>query len=280
MTRILDATVLQLASYGPKADQLLEVASLLASIGTEPAGGDDGELTFESIAELRDAPQSALRKARSAGARIAGFDGILLGDWESDFRQIKSILSEDIAFCPKNGFGMATAAAIAWAQSGGNAVVASFGGIGGYAALEEVAIALVLFGLNPKRKYTEFALLKPLMEEIAGMRFGRNKAATSSEIFTVKSGIHVDGILKCPECYLPYSPEDVGSQTQIAISKQSGRSAIAFKLGQLAMECSDLDALTEKVKQYGEQTNAVITDLEFLQIALGANEAAAKKIPC
>jgi homocitrate synthase NifV len=57
-------------------------------------------------------------------------------------------------------------------------------------------------------------------------------------IFTHESGLHVDGVLKDPETYQPFSPAIVGRQHHLVIGKHSGTHALEYALRRLGLEPS------------------------------------------
>jgi isopropylmalate/homocitrate/citramalate synthase len=60
--------------------------------------------------------------------------------------------------------------------------------------------------------------------------------------FRTKAGIHIDGLMKNPEVYLPFNPIDVlGIPYTVSITAYSGRSAVAFWMN------SNLSSLTGEV---------------------------------
>ena len=87
-------------------------------------------------------------------------------------------------------------------------------------------------------------------------------------MFTHKSGIHVDGILKNPQLYEAFDPSALGMTRKIALGKHSGKSSIKHKLDQLGLTASpdDVEQLRLEVSRVGELTKRNITDEEFVAI--------------
>jgi homocitrate synthase NifV len=205
--------------------------------------------------------------------RVQGLSDIITEDYLKTFAHLRESFRGEIEFCPTNRYGFATALAAEWAMSGGgNAVVTSFGGVGGFAPTEEIIMILKLARLRKVGKtYAFFPEMANLLYKITDKPIRRNKPILGKRIFHVESGIHVDGILKNPKCYEPFSPETVGLERRIIIGKQSGASAIKAKLDELAIKykAEAVPLILERVKTKSEEKNGALTDREFAKIARG-----------
>jgi homocitrate synthase NifV len=199
--------------------------------------------------------------------RLTGLDDALCGDELHTFTQAKEAFSDDVEFCPGNRGYCATALAAEWVISGaGNNVASSFGGIGGFAATEELIMIFHLNGLRKTDKtYSFFPEMTRLFKKITGKKVRRNKPVIGKRIFNVESGIHVDGILKQPECYEPFPPELVGRRRKIVLGKQSGTASIRAKLSELNMQHAEehIPHILERIKKKATTKNRAITKREF-----------------
>lgn len=228
------------------------------SIMTELQVNDIKELTFLG---QTDAP---------GGVRLAGLDDVLCHDYEKAFAKIRGSLKGRVEFCPEDGFSCATAAAVEWIEAGGTDVAASFGGIGGKAALEELLMALrVIRRYKPSASYDVFPEAAGVLEEIVSCRFSNRKAVIGRGIFDVESGIHIDGIMKKPKMYEPYFPELVGRCRRLVIGKHSGRKSIAAKLTEMGVPSGDFDIsrILGIVRKESVSKRSSLTDEEFFKIA-------------
>jgi homocitrate synthase NifV len=200
-------------------------------------------------------------------------DDALCGNYLQTFAQAKETLGEDVEFCPTNRFHCATALAAEWVISGtGNNIASSFNGIGGFAATEDLIMILRLNGLRKTDKtYEFFPEMTKLFSKITGKKVRRNKPVIGKRIFNVESGIHVDGILKQPECYEPFPPEIVGRKRKIVLGKQSGTASIWAKLAELDISCAPehIPIILEQVKAKAMAKNGAITKREFAKIVKG-----------
>ncbi|MCL2260578.1 MAG: hypothetical protein FWC15_04385 [Fibromonadales bacterium] len=168
-------------------------------------------------------------------------------------------------FCPNNDFHCATAMAVEHLINGGENVATSFCGIGGFAATEEVVMALRVCGVRKTDKTYEFLPeMAKLFQKITSIDIPANKPVIGEKIFHVESGVHVDGILKQPQCYEPYPPEVVGLHRHIVLGKQSGTASIRAKLSELGLQCAEehIPLILKRVKQM----DRVVSEREFTEI--------------
>ena len=209
--------------------------------------------------------------AGRAKARVLGMDGALRGDYPRTFARLKEFFGSDIEFCPTDRYHCATALAVEWAACGaGGGIVTAFGGIGGFAPTEEVAMAMRMNGLRgADRIYGFFPEMASLFGKIAKKNTRPNKPVIGKRIFHVESGIHVDGILKQPKCYEPFPPEAVGQERKIILGKQSGAASIRAKLSEFNIEIPDEDIprILDAVRAKAMENGGAVTDVEFAEIA-------------
>jgi len=150
-----------------------------------------------------------------------------------------------------NDLGLATANTLAAVEVGVQIVQCTVNGIGeraGNAALEEVALALLLNQDQYRRSVSirpEFLTsLSQLVAVETGIPCSPYKAIVGAHIFTTEAGIHQDGLLKHADTYLPFRPELVGGKPmRLVLGKHSGRAAIIARLKQLGYVLSPADLL-------------------------------------
>ncbi|NEO27104.1 MAG: homocitrate synthase, partial [Kamptonema sp. SIO4C4] len=126
-----------------------------------------------------------------------------------------------------NDLGMATANTIAGIKAGALSVNTTVNGMGeraGNAALEEVVMALKrIDNLDLGIKTQQLGQLSQLVKQVCGHTLPPWKAIVGENAFTHESGLHADGILKNPQTYEPFSPEEVGETHHLVAGKHSGR---------------------------------------------------------
>jgi len=201
--------------------------------------------------------------------RVKGMDDVLLKDYVQVFSQLQLYLGKEYEFCPQDSYGIATAAAVEWANLGGTRLVTSFGGIGNCAPTEEVLMALRINKRHhPNHDMTVMPQLAVLFEEMTGILFSPQKPILGSQIFHVEAGIHADGIEKDPYTYEPYEPESVGTTRALVVGKHSGTKAIEIKLSQHQIPYlqDELLPLLRNVQSESIRIGRSLTDEEFIQI--------------
>jgi len=193
--------------------------------------------------------------AINAGATTIGFPdtvGVLTPEKVREYvrhvqENVPNIEKALMAVHFHNDLGLAVANTLAGLDEGANVVQCTINGIGeraGNASLEEVAIALKLhedqYGVTAKIDTTKLAPLCELVSELTGVPLSTYKPVAGANIFATEAGIHQDGLLKNPDTYLPYRPEQVGAQgIKLVIGRHSGRRAVAHRLSELGIEASD-----------------------------------------
>lgn len=189
------------------------------------------------------------------------------------FGETKEVLGR--VLFPFDDLGIAGAIALRELEADGE-VRTAFGGLHNTAATEEVLMALYVKGrLSPKTTdFTIMPKISTLWQELTGKKIPTHKAVIGGEIFAVESGIHVDGILKNPELYEPFTPEAVGMKRKIVVGSHSGHVSIREKLKEYKIYCSEgmIDGLLTYVQTEGRRLKRHLTDEEFLT-ALGEEYA-------
>jgi 2-isopropylmalate synthase len=184
-----------------------------------------------------------------------------------EFRSGKAVIS---VHC-HNDLGLAVANSLAAVRAGARQVECTVNGIGeraGNASLEEVVMALktrgdffggVTTGVNTR----EIVKSSRLVARLSGLLVQRNKAIVGENAFAHSAGIHQDGILKKRETYEIMDPTEVGwGQTELPLTKHSGRAAMAMRLKQLGFQLADteLNAVFVQFKQIGDKKKFIYDD--------------------
>lgn len=158
----------------------------------------------------------------------------------------------DLEFHGHNAYGLATANALGAMQAGVKNIATAVGGVGlqGHAAIEEVIMTRKrLLGQNmgetESLSYTCSQVLSAIGVAIPG-----TKAIIGQDIFAHESGIHVDGVLKNPQLYEAFSPDEVGLSRKLVIGKHSGTAAIQAKFQQwnVALSAFEVQYLLKQVR--------------------------------
>lgn len=171
-----------------------------------------------------------------------------------------------------NDFGLAAANALAGLRAGARYVSATVLGIGeraGNAALEEVVMASShLLGRKTNVSHGALPKLCAYVAKAAGRQVAPDKPVVGGTIFHHESGIHADGVLKCPESYEAYPPEEVGLLREIAIGKHSGRASLAYRLKSIGVELgpTEAESLLAEIRCISIGLKRGLSDEELLRL--------------
>jgi 2-isopropylmalate synthase len=196
--------------------------------------------------------------------------GALIGRlYESvpEFQSGKAVIS---VHC-HNDLGLAVANSLAAVRNGARQIECTVNGIGeraGNASLEEVVMALktrndVYKGYSTGVNTREIVKSSRLVSRMSGLVVQRSKAIVGENAFAHSSGIHQDGILKKRETYEIMDPQEVGwGQTELPLTKHSGRAAVAARLKHLGFKMTDADvaAIFARFKEVGDKKKFVYDD--------------------
>ncbi|MFI3226521.1 MAG: hypothetical protein R3Y09_03820 [Clostridia bacterium] len=212
--------------------------------------------------------------------RITGLDGLFHENIADSFKYLKNSFSDrkknTLEFCAGDSLHCATALAMEWIYHlCGNTVVTSVGGIGGFAAFEEVLIGCRhLFRRHPNTNYSNLPKLRKLLSSITDEKIEMCAPVIGEGIFAVETGIHIGGILKHPKCYELFSPESVGLKRKFVYGKFSGKSGVRSKLLELNLQVPDklLEEITARIKNISQEIESILTDEQVREIALEVME--------
>lgn len=216
------------------------------------------------------------RVVKSAGAnRIRFCDTVgIFGPFQT-YEKITRLLEEGslpIEIHAHNDFGMATANALAGLRAGAEFVSVTVNGLGeraGNAALEEVVMALKYIEECPVN--FDISKLKQLSERVAeasGRPIPPNKPIVGKNIFLHEAGVQAHGVIKDPETYEVFAPQEVGGERQVIIGKHSGKNSLKAKFCEYGIELSNEDAekILEDVRKEAVSLKRQLFDKELMHI--------------
>ena len=102
-----------------------------------------------------------------------------------------------------------------------------------------------------------------LVSRMSSFVVQRNKSIVGENAFAHSSGIHQDGIIKKRETYEIMDPQDVGwGQTELPLTKHSGRAAMALRLKHLGFKLTDDEIINvfSRFKEIGDKKKFVYDD--------------------
>jgi 2-isopropylmalate synthase len=170
-----------------------------------------------------------------------------------------------------NDLGLAVANSLAAVRAGARQVECTVNGIGeraGNASLEEFVMAIktrqdFFAGFECGIHTREIVKSSRLVSRMSGLMVQRSKAIVGENAFAHASGIHQDGMLKKRETYEIMNPEEVGwGQSELPLTKHSGRAAMASRLKHLGFKLSEAEvqAIFARFKEVGDKKKFVYDD--------------------
>ena len=253
-------------------DGVTRARKLVADVEFSPEDASRTEPDFlvEVCQAAIDAGATTVNIPKRVGWAVPGQFGELIGhlhDSVPEFQSGKAIIS---VHC-HNDLGMAVANSLAAVQAGARQIECTVNGIGeraGNAALEEIVMALktrndVYSGYTCGVAAKQIVKASKLVARMSGLPVQRSKAIVGENAFAHSSGIHQDGIIKKRETYEIMDPQDVGwGQTELPLTKHSGRAAMAMRLRHLGFKLSDEEIANvfSRFKEIGDKKKFVYDD--------------------
>ena len=201
--------------------------------------------------------------------RIVGLDDLIFYKYEEEFTKIMTAFGSGIEMCIGNNYCCSTAMTVEWLRMGGEKVITSFAGIGGYTPLEELLCSIEFIQkINLRGDHKLLPKALEIFEKLTGEKVPFNKPFIGKDIFNVESGIHVNGIDKNPETFEPYDPCKIGRHRKIIIGKHSGIKAIEIKLSQLSIsyDTNNLKIILDEVRKKSMENRRGLHNEEIIEI--------------
>ncbi|NOY00136.1 MAG: 2-isopropylmalate synthase [Verrucomicrobia bacterium] len=187
------------------------------------------------------------------------------------FDNVNNIDDAVISVHCHNDLGLAVANSLAAVQAGARQIEGTINGIGeraGNAALEEVIMALktrsdIFNDVHTEIDTSEIVKTSRLVSRMCSLQVQRNKAIVGENAFAHGAGIHQDGIIKKRETYEIMDPKEIGwGETELPLTKHSGRHAVALRLQALSYTLTDeeIDAIFARFKAIGDRKKFVYDD--------------------
>ncbi|MDH3364920.1 MAG: homoaconitate hydratase [Thermoplasmata archaeon] len=218
---------------------------------------------------------------KDAGAdrfRICDTVGVLTPSASS--KLIGTVMSNvdiDVEFHAHNDFGLAVANALAACEAAApfenralwvSTTINGLGERAGNVPLEVLVMNLhTHYGVD-KYETKKILTLSKLVEAASGQTIPLNYPVVGGNVFTHKSGIHVDGVLKNPKLYEAIDPEKIGAVRKIALGKHSGKAAIKHKLDQMNLiaGAEKIEILRLEINKIAENRKSDLSDDDFMNL--------------
>jgi homocitrate synthase NifV len=188
--------------------------------------------------------------AERAGARRLRFaDTLGILEPFGTFERIATLRRNsglEIEMHAHDDMGLATANTLAACKAGATHVNTTVNGLGeraGNAPLEEVVLGLTkLYGIATGVDLKGFPALSSRVASASGRAVPWQKSVVGAGAFTHEAGIHVDGLLKHPDNYQGFDPQEVGQSHRIVLGKHSGSRAVQVVYAALGISVDDSEA--------------------------------------
>ena len=183
---------------------------------------------------------------------------------------LRSAVDMEIEMHAHDDLGLATANSLAAALAGATHINTTVNGLGeraGNAPLEEVAMGLKkLYNLDTGIDLTKFPSLSALVAAASGRPVPWQKSLVGEGVFTHEAGIHVDGLLKDPDTYQGFDPEEVGRHHKLVVGKHSGAHGIIAAYATMGLNLSQAEAraLLPDIRLFSERAKRSPADQELL----------------
>ncbi len=236
----------------------------------------DAEHFFDGYQSNPEYAMKALRAAEEAGCETLVLcdtnGGTITSDLNAIVRRVCSEFDTRVGIHTHNDSELGVANAIVAVEAGANQVQGTVNGIGercGNANLCSI-IANLCLKLNipcvSKKQLRELTEVSRFVAEMCNMRQAAHQPFVGRSAFAHKGGVHINAVLKKAATYEHVTPESVGNQQRILMSELAGRTAIALKAKQLALDLSKSTPTTKKIL-------TVLQDLEHEGYQFEAAEA-------
>ena len=239
------------------------------------------ERKLETSVEIRNASRLHMEELLAVCSSFSAFavETIAYCDTESRmdpfitntiFEKLLEYTDCPLEFHAHNKYGLATANSLAAIQAGAKRVTVAVGGVGGsgHAAYEELTMAVNKL-VNPVfPRLPNLAAVCHRVLACIGVEEPLTKTIIGLDIFAHESGIHVAGVLKQPELYEPFSPEEVGLSRRLVIGKHSGKTSLAATLqhANIAMDERQSEFFLAQVRQMAIRQKSPLTEEQLTKL--------------
>jgi isopropylmalate/homocitrate/citramalate synthase len=167
-----------------------------------------------------------------------------------------------------NDFGMATACTVASVKGGADCAHVTLNGLGektGNADMAETALAAKLYGVPSNIDMKRLYPAAKLVERVSKISLSPLKPVVGENVFKKESGVTVAQLISFPPAVEGYSPELVGREREVLLSKKSGRKSVEYKLEQLGVQATadQVNEVLKAVKELGMKKKGLVSDDEF-----------------
>ena len=156
-----------------------------------------------------------------------------------------------------NDLGMAVACTVSAVISGASQIQGTVSGIGERCGNANLNTLIPLLQLKLGYECVSKEQLRSLTStvrhicEITNRDFDEHEPFVGGYAFSHKAGMHIDGVRKSPKAFEHTSPDSVGNERNILVSRLSGRAALTSKM------CSIIPGITKDSPEVADALDAV-----------------------
>jgi len=269
-----------------REDQLSQLAECVEFAKSHGAyvcfnAGDATRTRLDYLVEFAKAGKDA------GGDRFRICDTVGVLTPSSSARIVSTIMGAvdiDIEFHAHNDFGLAVANALSACEAAAvcddralwlSTTVNGLGERAGNVPLEVLLMNLYThYGIDNYRIEHLLPLCRHV-ESASGLKVPLNYPVIGGNMFTHKSGIHADGVLKNPSLYEAFDPVKLGMTRRISVGKHSGKASIRHRLEQIGLASSPglLEAMRLEVTRMVELKKADLTDDDLATLHASLSKA-------
>jgi isopropylmalate/homocitrate/citramalate synthase len=166
---------------------------------------------------------------------------------------------------------MATACTLFAVKGGADCVHVTLNGLGektGNTDIAETAIAAKLYGLEFNIDMKKIYSASKLVEKISKIPISPLKPVIGENVFMRESGVTAAQLISYPPAVEGYSPEVLGRERGVLLSKKSGKRSVEYKLEKMNVKASpeQVDEVLKEVKSLGLKKKGLVSDNELKEI--------------
>lgn len=168
-------------------------------------------------------------------------------------------------------FGLGTACTIACLKAGAECAHVTINGLGektGNTDLAETVFAAKLYGIPVNIDMKKLYKASKLVEKISKISISPLKPVVGDNVFKRESGVTAAQVISFPPAVEGFSPEILGREREVLLSKKSGKRSVEYKLEKMNFKATSdqLDEILKNVKDLGVKKKGILSDDEFKSI--------------
>jgi isopropylmalate/homocitrate/citramalate synthase len=165
-------------------------------------------------------------------------------------------------------FGLGTACSFASVKAGADCIHVTINGLGektGNADIAEIVFAAKLYGIDVNIDKKKLYQAAKYVEKVSKVPISPLKPVVGDFVFKRESGVTAAQVISFPPSVEPYSPELLGREREVLLSKKSGKRSVEYKLEKMNVKATSeqVDEILKKVKDLGVKKKGLVNEDEF-----------------